>query len=44
MQYIIDSPGLEKKNTSDVDRRDGGLYIITDICHKIDSQRHVHSM
>ena len=34
----IDSPGLEKKNTSDIDRRDGGLYIITDICHKIDSQ------
>jgi len=34
----VDSPGLEKKNTSDIDRRDGGLYIITDICHKIDSQ------
>ena len=34
---FIDSPGLQKKNTSDVDRRDGGLYIITDICHKIDS-------
>ena len=33
---FIDSPGLQKKNTSDVDRRDGGLYIITDICHKID--------
>ena len=33
---FIDSPGLQKKNTADVDRRDGGLYIITDICHKID--------
>ena len=34
---FVDSPELQKKNTSDVDRRDGGLYIITDICHKIDS-------
>ena len=33
---FIDSPGLQKKNTAEVDRRDGGLYIITDICHKID--------
>ena len=34
----IDSPGLETKNTNDVDRKDGGLYIITDICHKVDSR------
>ena len=33
---FIDSPGLQKKNTAEFDRRDGGLYIITDICHKID--------
>jgi len=31
----IDSPGLEKDKTSDVDHQDGGLYIITDICHQV---------
>ena len=35
---FIDSPGLEKQKTSDVDRKDGGLYIITDICHQITSE------
>ena len=34
----IDSPGLKKEKTSDVDRKDGGLYIITDICHQITSE------
>ena len=34
----IDSPGLERQRTSDVDRKDGGLYIITDICHQITSE------
>ena len=34
----IDSPGLQKEKTSDVDRKDGGLYIITDICHQITSE------
>ena len=31
----IDSPGLEDEKTDDIDRKDGGLYIITDICHQI---------
>ena len=31
----IDSPGLQPEKTSDVDHKDGGLYIITDICHRI---------
>lgn len=31
----IDSPGLQPEKTSDVDHKDGGLYIITDICHQI---------
>ena len=35
---FIDSPGLEKQKTSEVDRKDGGLYIITDICHQITSE------
>lgn len=35
---FIDSPGLKKGKTSDVDRKDGGLYIITDICHQITSE------
>ena len=34
----IDSPGLKKEKTSEVDRKDGGLYIITDICHQITSE------
>ena len=31
----LDFPGLEQKNTFNRDHRDGGLYIITDICHTI---------
>ena len=31
----VDSPGLEKEQTDEVDRQDGGLYIITDICHQV---------
>ena len=31
----IDLPGLEKKDNPEVDKKDGGLYIITDICHTI---------
>ena len=34
----IDSPGLKTQRTSDVDHKDGGLYIITDICHQITSE------
>ena len=34
----IDSPGLENDKTDDVDHKDGGLYIITDICHQLTSQ------
>jgi len=34
----LDFPGLEKKNTFNLDRRDGGLYIITDICHSLDGE------
>ena len=34
----LDFPGLEKKNTFNLDRRDGGLYIITDICHSLDAE------
>lgn len=34
----IDSPGLEREKTSDVDHKDGGLYIITDICHQVTSE------
>ena len=31
----IDSPGLENDKTGDIDSKDGGLYIITDICHQV---------
>jgi hypothetical protein len=31
----VDSPGLEKEQTDEVDHQDGGLYIITDICHQV---------
>jgi len=34
----LDVPGLEVKNTSKPDAQDGGLYIITDICHTITSK------
>jgi len=31
----MDVPGLKEKKTTDPDDQDGGLYIITDICHTI---------
>jgi len=31
----MDSPGLETEKTGEVDYQDGGLYIITDICHQV---------
>ena len=34
----LDFPGLEQKNTFNLDNRDGGLYIITDICHSLDTE------
>ena len=34
----LDFPGLEQKNTFNLDNRDGGLYIITDICHSLDAE------
>ena len=34
----LDVPGLEEKKTSKPDPQDGGLYIITDICHTITSK------
>jgi len=34
----LDFPGLEQKNTFNRDHRDGGLYIITDICHSLDTE------
>ena len=34
----IDSPGLQKERTQEVDHKDGGLYIITDICHQLTSE------
>ena len=33
----IDTPELEEKQTTEVSKRSGGLYIITDICHRITS-------
>lgn len=35
---LIDYPRLETVNTRTVDERDGGLYIITDICHRVDTK------
>lgn len=34
----LDVPGLEEKKTAKPDAQDGGLYIITDICHTITSK------
>ena len=34
----IDTPGLQKERTQEVDHKDGGLYIITDICHQLTSE------
>lgn len=34
----LDVPGLQEKKTSKPDDQDGGLYIITDICHTITSK------
>ena len=31
----MDVPGLQDDKTSEPDDQDGGLYIITDICHTI---------